>query len=162
MNPERTRALRLFFFLLVITLNSAATAESSAPSAESLDGATKRYTVRTGKPYDDVLQDLEFAISQNNYRITGRSQIGNAIAESENIEFPRSTILHFCNLQAAREIYQLNPDFLLHMPCRVTLREENGSVVIEARLVPENDPEMKEVSLRINAMMRGIADYAGQ
>ncbi|NNE64890.1 MAG: DUF302 domain-containing protein [Gammaproteobacteria bacterium] len=154
--------MRQILLVLILLVSSAAPAGEPYPSAESLDAATKRYIVSSEKPYDDVLEDLEFSISQHNYRITGRNQIGNAIAQSENIDFQKSTIVHFCNLQAAKEIYDINPDFLLHMPCRMTLREVQGSVIIEARLVPENDPALKQISLRINAMMRSIADYAAE
>ena len=162
MNPESIKPVRLVLLLLVLVVSFSAPAADKSPSTGNLDAATKRYTVISQKPYDDVLEDLEFSISQHNYRITGRNQIGNAIAQSENIDYANSTIVHFCNLQAAREIYDINPEFLLHMPCRITLREANGSVIVEARLVPENDPELKEISLRINAMMRSIADYAAK
>ena len=162
MNPERNKPVRLVFLLLVLLVSISVSAEDTPPSADKLDSATKRYIVITQKPYDDVLDDLEFSISQHNYRITGRNQIGNAIAQSENIDYANSTIVYFCNLQAAREIYDINPEFLLHMPCRITLREERQSVIIEARLVPENDSELKEISLRINTMMRSIVDYAAE
>ena len=162
MNLERNKPVRLVFLLLVLLVSISVSAEDPRPSADKLDSATKRYIVITQKPYDDVLDDLEFSISQHNYRITGRNQIGNAIAQSENIDYANSTIVHFCNLRAAREIYDINPEFLLHMPCRITLREERQSVIIEARLVPENDSELKEISLRINTMMRSIVDYAAE
>lgn len=163
MKPQRIRYGKLLFLLLSILLvNGPISADHPAPSPAGLDAATNRYSVNTTKPYDDVVDDLEFAISQNNYRITGRNEIGKAIAEGENITYPRSIIIHFCNLQVAREIFDLNPDFLLHMPCRISLRETQGGVLIEARLVPEVDPALQEVALRINAMMRGIADYAAE
>lgn len=158
----RTRHERLLLILLALLLNGAALAADSSLSSNSLDAAAARYTVTTTKPFDDVVADLEFAISENNYRITGRNQIGKAIADSENIAFPRSTIIHFCNLQTAKEVFDLNPDFLLHMPCRITLREKQGDVVIEARLVPENDPKLTGITARINAMLRRIADYAAK
>lgn len=148
--------------LLVMLVHGPVLASEPPPSAESLDAATKRYTVSTQKPFGDVIDDLEFAITQNNYRITGRNQIGEGISHSENIAYPKSTIIHFCSIRAAKEIYDINPDFLLHMPCRITLYEDQGSVIIEARLVPEIDPKMQEISLRINAMMRSIADYAAE
>lgn len=162
MIPGGTEPVRLVFLLFVFLINASSHAGEQLPSIENLDAATKRYIVISQKPYDDVLDDLEFSIAQHNYRITGRNQIGNAIAQSENIPYIKSTIVHFCNLQAAKEIFDINANFLLHMPCRITLREENGNVIIEARLVPENDPDLNEIALRINAMMRSIADYAAE
>lgn len=162
MSPEKTWAAKLPFVLLLLTFAAAALASKPPSLTESLDVATKRYTVGTTKSYEDVLDDLEFSISQYNYRVTGRNHIGQAIAQSELVGYPRSAIIHFCNLRAAREILDINPDFLLHMPCRVSLRENKGIVLVEARLVPETDPRTKEIALRINAMMRDIADYAAQ
>ena len=152
----------LLLILLMLLACGPLAADETTQSASKLDAAVKRYTVSTQKPYDDVLEDLEFAITQNNYRITGRNQIGHAIGQSKGSAYPESTIVHFCSITAAQEIFEINPEFLLHMPCRITLRQEQGSVVIEARLVPENDAKLKDISLRINNMMRSIADYAAE
>ena len=55
-------------------------------AAFALDGAqdedTLRYRVLSNKAYGDVLSDLEFAITDRNYRITSRNAIGAALART--------------------------------------------------------------------------------
>jgi hypothetical protein len=56
------------------------------------------YQVETGKPYDEVLAELEVAISENNFRITGDSRVGKVIRERGTLNFPEYDTLQFCNL----------------------------------------------------------------
>ncbi len=158
-----SRVSRLRIILLVgflFCLSHPGLAQEQATLVQPLDADAKRFTLESRKPFEDVIMDLEFAISQFNYRLTGRNRVGSAIASMENRPYPKSTVLHFCNIQAAKEIIEINPLFLLHMPCRITVREQGtASVIIDARLVPENDPAMHEVALRVNKMMRDIVIF---
>jgi uncharacterized protein (DUF302 family) len=119
-----------------------------------------RFTVQTSRPFDDVLADLEFAIGEQNFRLTGRDTIGEAIAARDDIDMPPGTVLHFCNLEYARQLLEKSPHYLLHMPCRIALYVQAGNVVIEARLLPENDPEVRELSRKINQLLRTIVTSA--
>ena len=160
----RTLPVNNFFFLTTayLYISTIFAFAADAPTPDLLDAATKRYVLSTNKPYDDVVEDIEFAISQNNFRITGRNEIGKAISQRTGNPYPQSVILHFCSLQAAQAIYDINPDYLLHMPCRIAVRKETSSVLIEARLIPENDPTVRERALEVNRMMRRIADYGAE
>ena len=152
------RAFRLVILIfLACTFSLPGAALADTPTLEQLDTDTKRYRLSTKKAFQDVVDDIEFAISQNNYRITGRNMIGSAISKRTETPYPNAIIIHFCSLQAAKEIYDINPDFLLHMPCRISVREASNEVIIEARLVPENDQKMHETALRVNHMMQNIA-----
>ena len=151
------RALIKSFIFLFLTYSFLGTTQAETLAPEQLDSDTKRYTISTKKSFEDVVDDIEFSISQNNYRITGRNMIGNAISKRTESPYPKSIIIHFCSLQAAKEIYDINPDFLLHMPCRISVREDSEKVLIEARLVPENDQKMRGTALRVNRMLRNIA-----
>jgi uncharacterized protein (DUF302 family) len=132
----------------------------AACSAPPWQDRAPRYTVSTSKPFEEVLADLEFAIGEHNFPMTGRDSIGAAIAERNAIAFPSATVLHFCNLEYARQLLELDPRYLLHMPCRIALYEQAGRVTIEARLLPESDPEA--VSARVNNILRAIvAESAG-
>ncbi len=129
---------------------------------QSLDAEAKRYTRQSQKSYADVIADLEFAVSQHNYRLTGRNRVGKAIGEMEEKVLPQATVLHFCNTQAAKDILDINPEYLLHMPCRITVREQGDAIMIDARLLPENDPQMLKIALKVNKMMRSIVDFAAK
>lgn len=134
----------------------------SQVSLEQLDQNAKRYRVTADKDFDDVIQDLEFMITQNNFRLTGRNNVGHAIAESLEKDYPESQVIHFCSIQKAKKIIELNPDFIFHMPCKISAHERDGKVIIEAQLIPENNAKMKSLAMEINAMMREIADYAAE
>jgi uncharacterized protein (DUF302 family) len=129
---------------------------------EQLDQDARRYSISTDKSFDDVIEDIKFAISQRNYRITGTNNIGKAISKRSNNPYPDSTILHFCNIQVAKQVFEINPDFLLHMPCRIAVRKVSDGILIEARLIPENDTDMHALALKVNAMLREIVDYGAK
>jgi len=129
----------------------------------SNDGEGRHYRVTTAKTFTDVMQDLEFAIGSHNYRITSGNQIGAAIATREHTEFADASVIHFCNLQIARQLLEISRDYLVHMPCRVVLWEEKGSVTIETPLVPEGLHEAAdEMVKKINLKLVEIVDAAAE
>jgi uncharacterized protein (DUF302 family) len=130
--------------------------------AQCAAAADNRYRVVTHRPYADVLDDINFAISQHNFRITGGNHIGGAIGERLGKPFPQSEIIHFCNLEYAHRLLEAAPDYLLHMPCKVVVYEHHGEVVIETQLLPENDPALGSLGIEINGILRAIVDYAAQ
>ena len=119
-----------------------------------------RHTAHSSKSFDDVLADLEFAIGEHNFRLTGRDTIGEAIARRDNIDLPPGTVLHFCNLEYARQLLEVAPQYLLHMPCRIAVYEQAGNVTVEARLLPENDPAVRALSQKINRILEAIVSSA--
>ncbi|MDH3280247.1 MAG: DUF302 domain-containing protein, partial [Gammaproteobacteria bacterium] len=95
-----------------------------------------RYTLDSDKPYAEVIADLKVAISEHNYRVTGENVIGEALGRRHDKAFPKSLVVHFCNLEHARQILSAAPDFLLHMPCKVAVYEYAAKVRIETWLLP--------------------------
>ena len=124
------------------------------------EGLENRYRAETNKAFDEVVNDLKFAISEHNYRLTGENRIGEAIAEREKTSFPRASVIHFCNLTQAKEILDIAPDYLLHMPCRISVYEGSGHVFVEALLLPEDDQRVHAKATKINQMLRLIVDHA--
>ena len=51
------------------------------------------YTVSTEKSFDDVIDDLKFAISESNFRLTSENRIGAAISERTGKTFPPALTL---------------------------------------------------------------------
>lgn len=140
---------------LLIAAGTVAQAQSGPPD-EAL-----RYTRTTDRSYQDVFEDVEFAIVEHNFRVTGNNRIGAAIAERLTEPFPRSDVIHFCNLEYAREFLQRSPDFLIHMPCKVVLRQQDGQVVVSTPLLPAaDDPELQVWIERVNVILKDVVDYA--
>ena len=148
------------FTLLFFCLSGSTCTKYLTP--DQLDQDARRYSVSTDKSFEDVIEDIKFAISQRNYRITGTNNIGKAISQRSNKPYPDSTILHFCNIQVAKQVFEINPDFLLHMPCRIAVRKFADGILIEARLIPENDTAMHNLALKVNTMLREIVDYGAK
>lgn len=122
-----------------------------------------RYSRSVKAAFDDVFSDLEFAITEHNYRITGINSIGRAIVDraDQQSDFPLASVVHFCNIEAAREILEISMDYLLLMPCRITVREiDEGRVHVEAQLLPEGDPQLAAIAIRVNVMLKAITDFA--
>jgi len=159
--PERacTRAAggRGCVVLLLLGVLLAACAGPDHPGA----GGAALFEMRTGRAFADVLFELEFAITERNYRITGRNDIGQGLRDRGHAS-PEIAVVHFCSLESAREILLLDPGYVTQMPCRITVREDGDEVVISAILLPEDhaDARVKAFARDTNAMLRDIVAYA--
>ncbi|MEZ5477232.1 MAG: DUF302 domain-containing protein [Thiolinea sp.] len=117
-------------------------------------------TVRD-KVFADIIDDLRLAISGHNFRLTEQARIGEAIAERDAIEFPALTVLHFCNLSYARQLLEMAPDWVLRMPCRISVRQrDNGQAELQALLLPDNtdNAELNDFAKMINAILLSILE----
>lgn len=119
-----------------------------------------RYTI--DKPFDDVIFALNFAITDRNFRITGRNRIGSGLRERGYTDFPDVEVIHFCNLELAREVLLLDPGFVAHMPCRVTVHEEQGKTVVSLIKLPtdSHDPRVNDFAKRMNVTLTEIVEFA--
>ena len=129
----------------------------TAPTAEPA-----YYQAETTKPYGDVLAELELAITERNFRITGHNRIGSVIRERDNIAFPDYDTLQFCNLTHAREMLELSPAAVIYMPCNVAVRAERGKVIVTTHLLPTRtaDPRLNAFAAKMNEQLKQIVDFA--
>ena len=108
------------------------------------------YTLETEKKtYQDVLQELELAITQHNFRITGHNKVGSVIRERDQIDFPDYDTIQFCNLTHARTMLELSPSSISWMPCNVAIRSEGNRVIVTTHLLPTHS-----TNLKLNAFAR--------
>jgi uncharacterized protein (DUF302 family) len=130
------------------------------PSAHGENQVIQRES-RT-KSFEDIIVDLEFAITQRNFRITARNDIGRGIRQRGFKDFPQAMIIHFCNLTLAQEAMELNPLFITHMPCRVAVYDHGDRIVVTTTSLPEDssDPRVDAFSRKINAILREILNFA--
>jgi uncharacterized protein (DUF302 family) len=120
------------------------------------------YEVSTQKPFANVIQDAEFAITENNFRITNRLHIGSAIKKRGNADFPQNEIVLFCNLTIAEEMLKIEPRYINYCPYKITITDTEGHITIGTRLLPlkTNNPKMDKVSKNINKILRSMVEYA--
>jgi len=116
----------------------------------------------TSKSYSDVLAELEVAITERNFRITGHNKIGSVIRERENIAFPDYDTLQFCNLTQARVMLEMSPASVAWMPCNVAVRSEGGKVIVTTHLLPTDsrDPRLNEFARKMNEELKTIVHFA--
>ncbi len=119
---------------------------------------------RSEKTFEETIQDAEFIISENNFRITGSLKIGSAIRKRNDSGFPLYEIILFCNLSYAEEMLSLDADFIYHCPYRLSISERKDGIVVGTVLLPENagSYEMRKISAYINTILRKIVKYAAE
>lgn len=117
--------------------------------------------VVTDKPFDDVVFELEFAITERNFRITGRNSIGKGLRDRGYQEFPDVEVIHFCNLEYAREVLMIDPGYVAQMPCRITVHVEETKTVVSLILLSEDyaDDRVNAFARRMNAILHEITDF---
>lgn len=120
-----------------------------------------RLRATTDKPYQDVVDELDFAITERNFRLTGRNVIGKAIRKRGYPDFPDVEVIHFCNLENAREVLSIDPEYVAQMPCRVMVNTSGDQTVINMILLPEHngDERIDRFARRLNQDLRDIVDF---
>lgn len=155
--------------LLICTVLAACSQKSTEQAAGDPAGAVETHSYHivraaTDKPFDDVVEELEFAITDHNFRVTGTNNLGKALRERGYQDFPDVEVIHFCSVENAREVLQLDPGYVAMMPCRVTVHVQDKKTIISLILLPEDhpDPKVNEFARRTNVELRKIMDFALQ
>ncbi len=120
------------------------------------------YQAETTKPYDDVLAELEIAITEHNFRITGHSRVGKVIRERGAVGFPEYDTIQFCNLTHARTLLEMSPHSVAQMPCNVVTYQYQGKTIVKTHLLPvdTDNKELNQFSGKMNKMLKEIVNFA--
>jgi len=140
-------------------------ASCSATRPEAIQKETVYYyQASTDKPYDDVLAELEVAIAEHNFRITGHSRVGKVIRDRGTQNFPEYDTVQFCNLSHAKVLLELDPHAVHYMPCNVVVYQFNKRTVIKTHLLPENtdNPKFNQFTHKMNLKLKAIVDFAAE
>lgn len=125
----------------------------------SKNDAPNIYQQNSEYSFEETLLNLDLAISEHNYRIIHRSQIGQAVRDRGEKEFPLSTITNFCNITYAKEMMEINTDLINEMPCNISVREEPAQgIIVSTRLMNEHSASQKQndFALKINKNLKSI------
>lgn len=109
--------------------------------------------------FEETLLNLDLAISEHNYRIIHRSQIGQAVRDRGEKDFPLSTITNFCNITYAKEMIEINSDLINEMPCTIAVREEpKKGIIVSSRLMDQhtNNEKQNQFAVKINNNLKSI------
>lgn len=131
---------------------------SLPPNSELLEF----YEVSTSKPYDEVLTEVQVAIAEHNFRITGHSRIGKVIRERGTANFPDYDTLQFCNLTHAKTLLQISPHAVKYMPCNIVIYFYQGKTIVKTHLMPTTSEniELNQFLLNMNQELKQIVDFA--
>ena len=123
-------------------------------------GVIERF--RIDKPFTDVVFELNFAITERNFRITGRNTIGEGLRRRGYENFPDIEVIHFCSLELAREVLLIDPGFVAQMPCRITVHEQDGATIVSLITLPTDhaDERVNDFARRMNETLRAIVAFA--
>ena len=148
----------MVFKLIILATLTFITSCVSQPPAEISD----YYQAETSKPYDDVLAELEIAISEHNFRITGHSRVGKVIRERGTTDFPDYDTIQFCNLTRAKDMLLMSPHAIQYMPCNVVTYAYQGKTIVKIHLLPTetDNPKLNQFYGKINVMLKAIVDFA--
>jgi uncharacterized protein (DUF302 family) len=120
------------------------------------------YEKSTKKSFLEVIQDSEFAITENNFRITNRLHIGDAIQKRGNTTFPQNEVILFCNLTIAEEMLKIEPRYINYCPYKITITELGNEILVGTRLLPvkSRNKKMDEIAKNINKILHTMVEYA--
>lgn len=120
------------------------------------------YQAETQKPYDDVLAELQIAIAEHNFRITGHSRVGKVIRDRGTKNFPEYDTLQFCNLTHAKNLLLISPHAVSYMPCDIVTYVYAGKTIVKTQLLPvsDNNKTFNKFAVKINQILRQIVDFA--
>ncbi len=122
------------------------------------------YQLETVKPYSEVLAELEVAIAEHNFRITGHSRVGKVIRERGAENFPEYDTVQFCNLTLAKTVLDITPHAITYMPCNVVTYQLNGKTIIRTHLLPEDtdNSTLNDFAKTMNLQLKQIIDFAAE
>ncbi len=140
----------VFFLILILSISSCSQQDDSNPN--------RLYQQLSNYNFEDTLMNLDIAISEHNYRIIHRSNIGQAIRDRGEKDYPLSTVISFCNITYAKEMMEINSDLINDMPCIITVREDKQGVIVGTRLMITNtsNAAQNKFASRINVNLLSI------
>jgi uncharacterized protein (DUF302 family) len=122
--------------------------------------SSRLYSQISPYDFDDTLFNLDIAISEHNYRLIHRSDIGQAIRDRGEPEFPLISVINFCNITYAREMLMINIELVNDMACEIVVRESDSGVIVSTRLMDEStgSPEQQQFAKRMNKNIKKIVE----
>ncbi len=148
-------------FIVLILLSIASCSKSPLPATGQF---VYYYQAETMKPYDDVLAELEVAIAEHNFRITGHSRVGKVIRDRGTENFPEFDTIQFCNLTHAKTLLEISPHAVSYMPCNVVTYQHQGKTIIKTHLLPEDtdNSSLNAFAAKMNQKLKQIVDFAAE
>ena len=134
------------------------TEQSVVTVAETTIWAESSYTL------EETIENLKDAIVSQNFILIRQDTLEHGLV-AEGEEDPSQVILHFCNFKFLFEALAVDPRVGMFLPCRITVTEKDGKVMVSAinplylsRLF--NNNELNEYCKKMYAVYSAILEDA--
>lgn len=132
--------------------------KSAVTVAETTIWAESSYTL------EETIENLKDAIISQNFILIRQDTLEHGLV-TEGEEDPSQVILHFCNFKFLFEALAVDPRVGMFLPCRITVTEKDGKVMVSAinplylsRLF--NNDELNEYCKKMYAVYSAILEDA--
>lgn len=93
--------------------------------ADSMNYFARKYKAKPGLSFDEVRDSLFLRANQVNVKKVGENLMWKDFQVVLNdMEAPRIEVYSFCDIAVARELLQISPEFIVFLPCRITIMED--------------------------------------
>lgn len=117
------------------------------------------YIVDTEKSFADAANDLEKAVSQNNFGVLHIHDLGGTL-RSKGIEFKEECkVFEVCNPMQASKVMDIDMRLNMALPCRISVYTEEGKVKlgyikpVEMLSALSSDPSLSAIAGEVEESM---------
>lgn len=108
------------------------------------------------RPFDEALQATRDALADQGFGVLTEIDVRATMKQKLDVDVPSHVILGACRPPLAHEALRQEPSLGLLLPCNVVVRDDAGTIVVEAI-----DPSMM-VAMTGNEGLQGVATEATQ
>lgn len=95
--------------------------------ADSMNYFARKYKAKPGLTFDEVRESLFLRANQVNVKKVGESLMWKDFQVVLNdMEAPRIEVYSFCDIAVARALLKVSPEFIVFLPCRITIMEDSN------------------------------------
>jgi uncharacterized protein (DUF302 family) len=134
---------------------------------------TDKMPVEDGVSWDDAVDAMKLRANEVSFKFVGSSPLWKQVEAMTEQPSPKVEIFNFCDALVARKILDVVPEFIVFLPCRVALIEDNAGKLwvmtldwdVEWLDFAQNpnshlDKELREDAKRVRESIRYIMEGA--
>ena len=95
--------------------------------ADSMNYFARKYKAKPGLTFDEVRDSLFLRANQVNVKKVGENLMWKDFQVVLNdMDAPRIEVYSFCDIAVARALLKVSPEFIVFLPCRITIMEDSN------------------------------------
>ena len=123
------------------------------------------YTVKSDKTIEQVCEGLEKAVPAHQFGLIAKHDLRQTMAK-KGVSFDRECLVfEVCNPHQAKQVLEARMDISTALPCRISIYEEGGKVILSTIKPSEmlgmyGVPELNAVAAEVEESMAAIMQAA--